>query len=131
MHDRWTTVVDVTTAFESWKHEGRTFRYGPHAIFYRDSGGSGPVLLAIHGFPSASWDYHPMWAGLTARFRVIAADMLGFGWSEKPRRHAYSILDQATLHERLLFDLGIERVHLLAHDYGDTVAQELLARNDE
>jgi pimeloyl-ACP methyl ester carboxylesterase len=40
-------------------------------------------------------------------------------------------MDQATLHEELLAALGIERAHLLAHDYGDTVAQELLARQAE
>jgi AraC-like DNA-binding protein/pimeloyl-ACP methyl ester carboxylesterase len=117
----------MTDAFESWRREGRTFRHIGHEIFYRDAG-SGPTLLAIHGFPSASWDWHPLWADLTARFRVIAADMIGYGWSAKPRGYAYSFFDQATLHEELLAGLGIERVHLLAHDYGDTVAQELLAR---
>ena len=39
--------------------------------------------------------------------------------------------DQATLHEALLAELGIGDVDVLAHDYGDTVAQELLARHDE
>jgi pimeloyl-ACP methyl ester carboxylesterase len=117
----------MTDAFESWRREGRTFRHVGHEIFYRDAG-SGPTLLAIHGFPSASWDWHPLWADLTARFRVIAADMIGYGWSAKPRGYAYSFFDQATLHEELLAGLGIERVHLLAHDYGDTVAQEMLAR---
>src|SRR5262249_18061034 len=93
--------------------------------------GEGPALLAIHGFPSASWDWHPMWAELVARFRVLAPDMIGFGWSDKPRHHAYSIMDQATLHEGLLRGLGMERVHILAHDYGDTVAQELAARQED
>jgi pimeloyl-ACP methyl ester carboxylesterase len=41
------------------------------------------------------------------------------------------MFDQATIHEGLLRELGIDTVHLLAHDYGDTVAQELLARHDE
>jgi pimeloyl-ACP methyl ester carboxylesterase len=54
--------------------------------------------------------------------------MLGFGFSAKPRPYAYSILEQATLHEALLAHLGVERVVVLAHDYGDTVGQELLAR---
>lgn len=120
----------MSTPFESWKHEGRTFNHGPHPIFYREAG-SGPALLAIHGFPSASWDWSPLWSELTARFRVVAADMIGFGWSAKPRPYPYSIFDQATLQERLLAERGIERVHLLAHDYGDTVAQELLARYEE
>lgn len=118
----------TSEAFERWRRDAKTFRHRGHAISYH-VGGEGPrVLLAIHGFPSASWDWHPMWPELTKRFRVVAPDMIGFGFSDKPRDYEYSILDQASLHEALLRELGIARVHVLAHDYGDTVAQELLAR---
>jgi pimeloyl-ACP methyl ester carboxylesterase len=120
----------VSSAFDRWRRDGTTFRYRDHAIFNRVEG-DGPPLVAIHGFPSASWDWQPMWPELAARFRVVAADMIGFGWSDKPRDYAYSIFDQATLQEKLLAHLGITRVHILAHDYGDTVAQELLARHEE
>lgn len=115
-------------AFERWRAEGRAFRHRGHDVFYRE-GGDGPALLAIHGFPSASWDWQPMWPALVARFRVIAADLIGFGWSDKPAAYAYSILDQATLVENLLRERGVREAHVLAHDYGDTVAQELLARD--
>ncbi len=120
----------MSPAFEAWRREAREYRHRGHAISYRVAG-EGPWLVAIHGFPSASWDWHPVWPELTRRFRVVAADMIGFGWSDKPRRYAYSILDQASLHEGLLRELGLTRVHVLAHDYGDTVAQELLARHEE
>jgi pimeloyl-ACP methyl ester carboxylesterase len=112
---------------EAWHAAGRVFRYHGHAIFYRDEG-CGPTLLCLHGFPTASWDWHRLWPGLTQQYRVIALDFLGFGFSDKPRRHPYSILDQATLVESLLCALRVRSCHLLAHDYGDTVAQELLAR---
>lgn len=115
---------------EQWRHGAARFDYRGQPIFYRDDG-AGPALLCIHGFPTASWDWHKLWPGLTARFRVVAPDMIGFGLSAKPRRYEYSIGDQATLHEALLATLGIGDVHVLAHDYGDTVAQELLARHDE
>jgi pimeloyl-ACP methyl ester carboxylesterase len=117
-------------AFARWRRQGRTFRHRGRAIFHRDEG-SGPALVAIHGFPSASWDWHLLWPDLTARFRVIAPDMIGFGWSDKPRPYEYSIFDQASLHEGLLRELGVSHVHVLAHDYGDTVAQELLARFED
>jgi pimeloyl-ACP methyl ester carboxylesterase len=65
------------------------------------------------------------------RYRVIALDMLGFGFSDKPARHRYSIAEQADIHEHLLHSLGIDDYHVLAQDYGDTVAQELIARNLE
>jgi pimeloyl-ACP methyl ester carboxylesterase len=57
--------------------------------------------------------------------------MIGFGYSAKPRGYGYSIHDQADLHEALLLHLDVRRYHVLAHDYGDTVAQELLARRAE
>jgi pimeloyl-ACP methyl ester carboxylesterase len=115
--------------FDEWRRTATTFHHRGHAISYRIVG-DGPVLLAIHGFPSASWDWAPIWPQLTSRFRVIAADMLGFGDSDKPRRYDYSIVDQASLHESLVRSLGIDRVHVLAHDYGVSVAQELLARHE-
>jgi len=113
---------------DDWKQAGRTFDFGGRRIFYRDEG-RGDVLLCIHGFPTASFDWVKLWPTLIQRFRVIAPDMLGFGFSDKPRRHAYSLFEQATLHEALLASLGLQRAHVLAHDYGDTVAQELLARH--
>lgn len=112
---------------DEWHRAGRSFSYRGHDIFYRDEG-DGPVLLCVHGFPTASWDWHKLWPSLTERFRVIAADMIGFGFSAKPAQYEYSILDQARLHEDLLRTLAVDRVRVLAHDYGDTVAQELLAR---
>ncbi len=112
---------------EAWRAAGRWFRYRGHAVFYRDEG-HGDALLCLHGFPTASWDWHRLWPELTQHFRVIAPDFLGFGFSDKPRHHPYSIFDQATLVESLLCALRVRSCHLLAHDYGDTVAQELLAR---
>lgn len=113
-----------------WKRAGKYFHHGNHAIFYRDEG-EGEVLVCIHGFPTSSWDWHRIWSELVKRFRVIALDMIGFGYSDKPKDYAYSIHDQATLHENLLRTFGVDRIHILAHDYGDTVAQELLARYEE
>ena len=112
---------------DDWHASGHTFSYRQHALFYRDDG-AGEPLVCIHGFPTASWDWHRLWPALTAHFRVVALDMLGFGFSDKPRNHTYSLFTQATLHEVLLQHLGLGKVHLLAHDYGDTVAQELLVR---
>ncbi len=58
------------------------YQHRGHAIFHRTEG-EGPALLLVHGFPSASWDWHPMWPELTARFRAIAGDRIGYGWSDK------------------------------------------------
>jgi pimeloyl-ACP methyl ester carboxylesterase len=58
-------------------------------------------------------------------------DLLGFGFSDKPHPHRYSIMEQADICEALVADRKLEAFHVLAHDYGDTVAQELLARQNE
>ena len=110
-----------------WKAEGHYFSYKHHQIFVNESG-SGEPLLLIHGFPTASWDWQQMWPHLAKNYRVIAADFLGFGFSDKPRNYHYSILDQADVLESLMREKGVEKVHIISHDYGDTVAQELLAR---
>ncbi|HEY1957712.1 MAG TPA: alpha/beta hydrolase [Polyangiaceae bacterium] len=114
----------------AWRDEGRSFTWRGHRIrHWEGGGGNAPPLLLIHGFPTASWDWHLVWDDLCGRFsRVIAADMIGFGFSDKPKRYDYAIHDQADLQEALLAELGVGQCHVLAHDYGDTVAQELLAR---
>src|SRR3954470_6026674 len=113
---------------EDWKRTGQDYDHRGYNVFYRDEG-RGPALLFVHGFPTASYDFAPLWEPLVQRFRCVAADMLGFGFSSKPRPYDYRIADQAELFEGLCRQLRLEEVHVLAHDYGDTVAQELLARH--
>ncbi|MCB1138560.1 MAG: alpha/beta hydrolase [Leptospiraceae bacterium] len=112
---------------ESWKARGREFIYREdRQIFYVDEG-EGTALVFIHGFPTSSYDWSYIWNGFTD-YRKIAPDLIGYGYSDKPKDYHYSISDQANLIEGLLESLGIREYHILAHDYGDTVAQELLAR---
>ena len=111
-----------------WEVQGEDFLFDGHRLRYWEAGEGEPLLL-IHGFPSGSWDWHYIWRALAGRYRVIACDMLGFGFSAKPRDHTYSLLQQADIQQVLLRHLGVEHYHVLAHDYGDSVAQELLARD--
>ena len=114
-----------------WRKRGQTFVFRGQTIRYWAAGQGEPLLL-IHGLPTASWDWHYLWQPLAQRYRVIACDMLGFGDSAKPVNHNYSLLEQADLQQALLAHLSVEQpVHVLAHDYGDSVAQELLARHYE
>src|ERR1700733_11059734 len=113
----------------SWVEEGLYFDYLGFEIFYRVEG-SGPPLLLIHGYPFNSFDWQPIWPTLTQRFTVIAPDMMGMGFSAKPVAYEYSVHDHADMHEALLAHLGISNAHILAHDIGDSVGQELLARHE-
>lgn len=112
-----------------WRDSGQYFEHAGHQIFYRVEGEGEPLLL-IHGYPTASWDWIKIWPELTSRFRCITLDMLGFGYSDKPQQ-PYSIFTQADIYCTLLAQLEVSSCHVLAHDYGDTVAQELLARQNE
>ncbi|MCG8460438.1 MAG: alpha/beta hydrolase [Holophagales bacterium] len=118
----------------SWRQAGSVYRHptssaGELEIFYRHEG-AGPDLVFLHGFPTSSWDLRELWAELTARFRVLAHDLVGLGYSAKPRA-PISVHLQADVVQGLARDRGIGEAHLLAHDLGDTVAQELLARQIE
>ncbi len=114
-----------------WRQLGTYIPHRGHQIFLRQEPSSKPFLLLIHGFPTASWDWAPLWSELQQHYSLIAPDMIGFGFSDKPTNYSYSIFDQADIHAAVLRELGVKKVHILAHDYGVTVAQELLARQLE
>jgi pimeloyl-ACP methyl ester carboxylesterase len=118
-------------ALTDWANAGLRFDYRGHSIFYRRAGPPAEVLLLIHGFPTSSWDWEALWPALTERYRVVAPDLIGFGFSAKPTDYDYSLVDQASLVEALLAHEDVASYHVLAHDYGDSVAQELLARQSE
>lgn len=116
---------------EAWYAAASHFRYKSFDLPYRIAGdpGAETLVMLIHGFPTCSWDWAPMWADLTARYPcVVAPDMLGFGRAPKPEGYPYRLVEQADLHVALAQSLGARRVLVLAHDYGVSVAQELLAR---
>lgn len=119
----------MDAVLEDWKAAGQYFDYLGFRIFYR-SAGSGPPLLLIHGYPFNSWDWEKIWPTLTARFTVIAPDMIGMGFSDKPVQYGYAVHDHADMHEALLAHLGVDRAHIIAHDIGVSVGQELLARHE-
>lgn len=112
---------------ERWKTGGQYFDYLGFEIFFRVEG-TGPALLLIHGYPFSSFDWSLIWPTLVERFTVVAPDMIGMGFSAKPVAYEYSVADHADMHEALLQHLRIDSCHVLAHDLGDSVGQELLAR---
>ena len=103
------------------------FTFDGYQYFYKTAGSQGDYLLLVHGFPTSSWDWHKIWPALSKKYRLIAPDMLGFGYSDEPNGINYTIHQQARMHEALLKHLDVSDCHILAHDYGDTVTQEMLA----
>src|SRR5205807_8250945 len=93
--------------------------------------GRGPAMTLLHGFPSSSHDWAKVAPALAERHALLLCDFLGFGASDKPSEHVYSLLEQADLVEALWAREGIASTRLVAHDYAVSVTQELLARDSE
>jgi pimeloyl-ACP methyl ester carboxylesterase len=91
--------------------------------------GDGPPVVLIHGFPDTArlWRHQvPALAG--ARFRVIVPDMRGYGRSDKPAEvEAYSLQALAGDVLAVMGQEGVERAHLVGHDWGAAVAWGLAA----
>ncbi|MEQ1763313.1 MAG: alpha/beta hydrolase [Pyrinomonadaceae bacterium] len=116
---------------DEWRAGGTYFENGELNVFYRRSRTGREPVLCLHGFPTASFDYHKLWQTLSKRFDLIAFDLVGYGFSSKPRDWGYTTFDQVVVLQELVAHLGVSRVHILAHDYGNTITQELLARESE
>jgi pimeloyl-ACP methyl ester carboxylesterase len=82
-----------------------------------------PAMVLIHGFASSTLVWSSVFLKLAdAGYRVIALDMLGYGYSAKPRNGEYTIAGQAKLLVRLLDRLGIPRALFVGSSYGGAVA---------
>ncbi len=118
----------------TWEQRGTRLSIDGHEIWVLDvpaldDRGDEP-LLALHGFPSCSFDWRHVLDALRARRRVVALDFLGFGLSAKPDLR-YGMRLQADMVEGVAHRVGITAAALLTHDMGDTVGGELLARSLE
>lgn len=114
--------------FEEWAAQGERVAVGDlgvsaHAVGAED----GDVVTFLHGFPSSSLDVVPIVERLPER-RIVTLDLPGFGASDKPVDHTFTIHAAADAVVAVWRHYGVTRTTLLAHDYGVSVAQELLAR---
>jgi len=93
-------------------------------VHYQEAGDRhAPAMVLIHGFASSTLVWSNVFLKLAAAgYRVIAFDMLGYGYSAKPRNGEYTIPGQAKLLARLLDRLGIPRAIFVGSSYGGAVA---------
>ncbi len=126
----------MSTLAQWWAGGGRVpLRLGgvEREVFVRRLQGpaGAPTMTLLHGFPSSSHDWAKVAPALSERHPLLACDFLGFGASEKPREHEYSLMEQTDLVQALWEREGVRETVLVAHDYAVSVAQELLARRAE
>jgi pimeloyl-ACP methyl ester carboxylesterase len=122
-------MAGIPPALSAWQARGSFLRVFGRDVFTMTAGeGDADPLLVLHGFPSSSFDFHLVLDALASRRRVILHDHIGFGLSEKPARYSYSLIEQAEVAIEVWRSLGVRRGHVLAHDYGTSIATELCAR---
>ena len=90
-------------------------------IFYREAGrANAPVLLLLHGFPTASHMFRALIPELADQFHVVAPDLPGFGQSEMPERtkFSYTFDNIARVVDRFTEVIGLGRFAIYVFDYG-------------
>src|ERR1700722_14478108 len=91
------------------------------SVFYREAGsGNAPVVLLLHGFPTSSFQYRELMPRLADKYRVIAPDLPGFGFTEVPVKRHYQYTFDALAHTIQAFTdaLQLQRYALYVFDYG-------------
>ncbi len=103
-------------------------------VFYRESGDfNSPALLLLHGFPSSSHMFRDLIPLLANKYRVVAPDLPGFGFSDAPDRNQfeYTFDNLATIIESFTEIVGLKRYALYVFDYGAPVGFRLALKNPE
>lgn len=103
-------------------------------IFYREAGrADAPTLLMLHGFPSSSRMYDPLFARLAERYHLVAPDYPGFGHSDSPdpKTFAYTFDHLADVMQDFTQTLGLKHYSLLMQDYGGPVGFRMALAHPE
>jgi pimeloyl-ACP methyl ester carboxylesterase len=88
-------------------------------------GGTGPVVILIHGFPEDWYEWHKIMPRLSKKFTVIAVDLRGVGGS-KPTPAGYEKANMAEDIHQLILRLKLEHVYIVGHDIGGMVTYAFL-----
>ena len=112
----------------------RTTQIDGLSIFYREAGPKdGQTLLLLHGLPSSSRMFEPLFARLSDRYHLIAPDYPGFGHSDwpDPKKFAYTFDDIAEIMNHFAETLGLSRYTLYMQDYGVPVGFRMALAHPE
>jgi len=115
-----------------WKSKGDFIQVNNNRLFVidtnNDSNKTQKSMVILHGYPTSSFDYYKIVPEISKHYRVIIHDHLGFGFSDKPKDVDYTLVKQADIALELWRQLDLKNIHLVAHDYGTSVATEIIAR---
>lgn len=101
-------------------------------VHYQEAGdAAAPPMILIHGFAASNLVWSKVFLELAEKFRVVAPDLLGYGYSGKPRHLDYTIARQAEMIVGFLKELGIERSLFVGSSYGAAVAATIALDHPE
>jgi pimeloyl-ACP methyl ester carboxylesterase len=112
----------------------RSKKVGEADVFYREAGpADAPVLLLLHGFPSASHMFRDLIPLLADRYHVIAPDLAGFGQTKAPARgeFTYSFDQLAQVLSNFVDEIGLKRYAMYIFDYGAPVGLRVAMQHPE
>lgn len=101
-------------------------------LVHIEQAGSGEPVILLHGFGASTYSWRKVMPALAGAFRVVAIDLNGFGYTQRPRAfESYTREGQAGLVLRVLDALGIRSAHLVGHSYGGGLSLFLASRHPE
>ena len=110
----------------------RRIQVGDVDTFYREAGpAQAPVLLLPHGYPCSSYEFRNLMPRLADRWRLIAPDYPGAGYSATPESFDYSFDGYAAFLDEFARTLRLERYVLYLHDFGSPIGTRLAIRAPE
>lgn len=130
------SIPPVPDRLQQWRDEGETVELMGRQIWYHDQGPkTDDAVFIVHGYPGSSWDFQGVVDRIGNDTRTVVMDMVGFGLSDKPLDGDYqsnfTLVLQADLYDALAAHLGLKTVLLVAHDMGQSVGLEIVARFEE
>lgn len=110
----------------------RRVQMGEGSIFYREAGRQdAPVVLLPHGYPCSSYEFRNLMPRLADKWRLVAPDYPGFGYSDTPDDFDYSFDGYARWLDRFVRQLKIDRFALYLHDFGSPIGARLAIMRPE
>jgi pimeloyl-ACP methyl ester carboxylesterase len=101
-----------------------------YGVFFREAGApEAPVLVLPHGYPCSSYEFRNLMPALADRWRLIAPDFPGSGYTDTPEDFHYDFSGHADFLERLLDQLGVKRFAIYLHDFGGWIGLRLAMRD--
>jgi haloalkane dehalogenase len=117
---------DFTPSRELYPFTSRWFEASSGRVHYVDEG-TGPPILLLHGNPTWSFLYRHLIRRLSASFRCVAIDYLGFGLSDRPVGYGYTPSEHSTVVGELVDELELDQLIVMGHDWGGPIGATMAA----